>query len=146
MNTGFDGNAYLNTATIDSPTWVELDVARDVNTGASANKVDVSDRRSKFTMYVPGMLDLETSLTLTYIRGGVVEQLRDKFLAREWVDVCFLDGPVGTTDSQGFRFAAHVFSNDFDQPLTDGQTVNVTFAPTIPADEPTARPSWHTEA
>ncbi len=143
---GFDGKLYYNTGTDAAPTWVEITNARDVTTSASADNPEISDRGSKFKKYCAGMLDLETTVTLSYHNGDtVIAALRDKFLAREAVQIAVLDGPEGETGSEGFVYYAHVTGNDFEQPLNDGMTVSVTFVPArVVESNVVVEPEWRT--
>jgi len=130
--TGFDGNIYyaLTVAEPSAATWVELELSRDVNTTMSADEADVSDRRSSVKSKCPTMIEVETSTTLTYVNGDTtLTALRDAFLNRTQIQVAIMDGPVATSGSEGLVYPCHVFSNDFAQPLSDGQTISVTFKP-----------------
>ena len=147
---GLDAYAYYNSAATDaSPTWVEIDVARDVSTSSSADKAEVTDRRSKFKKYCPGTIDIETTITATYVQGNTaIDYLRAAYLARTPVQIAIVDGPLppasGNT-TEGFKYYAYVYSQDFDQPLTEGQTVSMTFAPcNSPSTDPGIEPSWYT--
>lgn len=146
--TGFDGSLYyaLTIATPATATWVELELSRDVSTSMSADKADVSDRRSKFKATCPAMIDVETTVTLTYVNGDTtLTALRDAFLARTAVQVAVMDGPIATIGSEGFVYACNVYSTDFAQPLNDGQTVSVTFS--LASTEVTgAGPQWYVVA
>ena len=130
--TGFDGKAYYNSGTNASPTWVEITYARDVNTTSSAEKLDNSDRASKYKKYCAGQLDVETTITLTYGRTAAtaVDALRDKYHLREAVQIAIMDGNIADTGTEGYKYYASVYSHDWDQPLSDGQTLTMTFAPT----------------
>lgn len=146
--TGFDGKAYYNSGTNASPTWVEIAFARDVNTTSSADKLDASDRSSKFKKYCSGQLEIETTITATYNRteagaAGAIEVLRDHYHNRTAVQVAIVDGPITTTGNEGYKFYANVFSNDWDQPLSDGQTVTMTFCPTYFVESSSViEPEW----
>lgn len=141
--TGFDGKIYYNTGTDATPTWVEITPVRDVSTSASAGQATVSDRRSKFEMTCPGLLSLETTVNATYVPGNTaLAALRTHFLNRTSVQIAVMDGPIATSGSEGFKYYAHVFSNDFEQPLSDGMTVSLTFRPTINESEPSVLPTW----
>ena len=145
--TGFDGYLYYNTGTDASPVFVEVDTVRDVNTAGATDKADVSDRRSKFKKSCPAMIDLETSVTATYVQGNVaMDAIRDQFLARTAVQFYILDGPAvpasGDT-SEGWAFYAAVYSNDFNQPLSDGQNVSFTLSPMDSVADP-VEPQWFT--
>jgi hypothetical protein len=143
MSVGFDGFIYYNSGSDAVPTWVEIDTARDVSTSASADKADNSDRRSKFKKSCAGMLDLETTVTATFVAGDTaLLGLRTHFLARTTVQIAVMDGPYATSGSEGFKYFASVYSNDFSQPLNDGQTISVTFSPSVNPDEPAVEPSW----
>ena len=142
--TGFDGWIGYNTGTDGTPTWVELEPVRDVSTSASAGKADVSDRRSKFKMSCPTLLDLETTVTCTWVPGDTaLTATRNQFLNRTSAQWAVMDGDPATTGSEGWKFFAHVYSTDFEQPLEDGQTVQFTLSPTIDTSEdPIVYPSW----
>lgn len=142
--TGFDGKLYFSED--DGSSWTEITLARDVSTTSSADKPEVSDRRSKFKKYCVGMIDLETTVTLTYEQGNAAwDTLRGHYLARTDVLLAVVDGalpPASGNTTEGFKYYANVYSHDFDQPLTDGQTVNLTFAPSTTT---TSEPTWYTE-
>ncbi len=134
--TGFDGKIYyaLTVAAPASATWVELELSRDVNTTMSADEADTSDRRSAVKSKCPTMIEVETSTTLTYVNGDTtLTALRDAFLARTQIQVAVMDGDIATSGSEGLVYPCHVYSNDFAQPLSDGQTVSVTFKPSATA-------------
>jgi hypothetical protein len=144
--TGFDGYLYYNTASVASPTWVLVDTVRDVNTTASTDKADVSDRRSKFKKSCPAMIDLETTVSATYVQGNTaLDAIRVQFLARTVVQYAIMDGPLAPASgdtSEGFKYYAAVYSNDFNQPLSDGQSVSFTLAPAEPTTDP-EEPTWY---
>tara|TARA_R100001463_G_scaffold2401_4_gene10149 strand:+ start:1080 stop:1529 length:450 start_codon:yes stop_codon:yes gene_type:complete len=147
-STGFDGKLYY-AATIAAPasaTWVELTLARDVSTSMSADKADISDRRSKFKQTCPAMIDVETTVTFTYVNSNAgLDALRDAFLARTPLQLAVMDGDISTSGSEGFVYACNVYSTDFAQPLNDGQTVSVTFS-LAPTSVSGAQPQWYTKA
>ncbi len=148
-NLGLDAKLYYDVdGTLAAATWIEVDVARDVTTSASANESETSDRRSNFVTTCPALLTLETSVTCTYENGNTqLEDLRNAFLNRTSVLVAVMDGDISVTGSQGFVYYAHVYSNDLSQPLTEGATVEMTFKPaTPPATDSTVNPQWYTVA
>lgn len=145
-NLGLDAKFYYDLdGTLASPTWVELDVARDVTTSASANESETSDRRTNFVTSCPALLTLETSVECTYENGNSqLEDLRNAFLNRTSVLIAVMDGDITVTGTQGFVYYAHVYSNDLAQPLTDSSTVSMTFKPaTPPATDSTVNPQWY---
>ena len=145
-NLGLDSKLYYDVdGTLALATWVELDLARDVNTSASAAEAEQSDRRTNFVMTCPALLSLETSATFTYENGDAnLTALRDAFINRTSILLAVVDGNIATSGTEGFVYYAHVYSNDFNQPLTEGATVEVTFKPTTPpSTDPTVYPQWY---
>jgi hypothetical protein len=145
LDAKFYYEAALEAGTLATASWVEVDLARDVSTSASADEADTSDRRSVFKTTCPSLLTLESSLQMTYENGDTkIKALRDQFLARKPILIAVMDGPIATTGSEGFVFWANIYSNDFAQPLTDGCTVDVTFRPAVPpTGDATTTPQWY---
>ncbi len=146
---GLDAKFYyeesLDLGSLTAAVWVEVDVARDVSTNASADEADTSDRRSVFKTTCPSLLTLESTMTMTYENGDTkIKDLRDQFLARKPVLIAVMDGDIATSGSEGFVFWANIYSNDFAQPLTDGCTVDVTFRPSVPpSQDNSTNPQWY---
>ena len=144
--TGFDGaigigaDSATNTA---FASYTALSSARDANATITADKAELSDRTSEFKNYVSAGLDVEITAELTLGKDDTqLATLRTACLGRTKVLVgLFMDGVAAS--SEGITFDAYVFSNDIAQPLADGQTVSVTFAP---AADGTNAPAWVTLA
>ena len=148
-NLGLDSKIYYDVdGTLATATWVELDLARDVNTSGSAAEAEQSDRRTNFVMTCPALLSLETSCTMTYENGDAnLTAIRDAFLNRTSILLAVMDGAIATVGTEGYVYYAHVYSNDFNQPLTEGATVEVTFKPTSPpSGDATVFPQWYVVA
>ncbi len=144
--TGFDGAIGIGTAAATNTalaSYTALDSARDANATITADKAELSDRTSEFKNYVSAGLDVEITAELTLGKDDTqLATLRTACLGRTKVLVgLFMDGVAAS--SQGITFDAYVFSNDIAQPLADGQTVSVTFAP---AADGTNVPAWVTLA
>ena len=130
--TGFDGALGLGTAGATATlaaSYTAVSGARDASATITSDKSETSDRSSAFKGYVAGGLDVEISVELTYDTNDTqLDDIRNACLNRTPVLVgLFTDGVA--VASEGISFDAHVFSNDIAQPLADGQTVSVTFAP-----------------
>ena len=147
---GLDAKFYydssLENGTLATATWIEVDVARDVSTSASADEAETSDRRSVFKTTCPSLLSLETSLTMTYENDDTkIAALRTQFLDRKPVLIAVMDSDISVTGAQGFVYWANVYSNDFTQPLTDGSTVECSFRPAVPpSTDASTTPQWYT--
>ncbi len=142
--TGFDGSLGVAGSEVAelsrslAASYTEVKTAKDVNVSVSADKADLSNRKSSFKMYASSMIDCEITATIAYDSSEtILDTIRTACLARTAVEVGIFDGGV-TSGSAGIAFTAYVFSSDIAQPLTDGQTYSVTFAPASTGNEP----SW----
>ena len=108
----------------------------------SAGKAETSDRTSSFKSYVASGLDCEITSTFTYNASEAIQStIRDACIGRTRLVVGVFDGDIAA-GSEGLAFDAYVFSNDIAQPLQEGQTYSVTFAPASEGSEP----AWTTLA
>ncbi len=144
--TGFEGSIGIRTARTDATlfaSFTALKGARDASVTISADKADTSDRTSAFKAFVSAGLDVEISAELTYdttVNDANLAAIRTACLDRTPILVGIFDNgidPLLTTS--GITFDAYVFSNDIAQPLAEGQTVSVTFAP---ASGQSNAPAW----
>ena len=123
---GFNGLLSWS-ATVDADpsgfTLAAIDTARDVNVTISVDKTEVTDRRSQFKRYCPSMIDVEVTSTLTY--NATSKDFIQKCLDRDVMTI----GVQHSTGSEGIYFTGQCFSSDLAQPLTDGMTISVSFAP-----------------
>lgn len=123
---GFNGLLSWS-ATVDADpsgvTLAAIDTARDVNVTISVDKTEVTDRRSQFKRYCPSMIDVEVTSTLTY--NATSKDFIQKCLDRDVMTI----GVQHSSGSEGIYFTGQCFSSDLAQPLTDGMTISVSFAP-----------------
>ena len=101
-----------------------LDNARDVNVTISVDKVDMSDRSSRFKRYCPAMLEVEVTAEVTY--NSTTKDFIQKCIDRDVMTIAVLDSASGS----GLYFTGQCFTSDLNTPLTDGMTINLAFAPT----------------
>lgn len=143
--TGFDGTLAIGTAGVDATliaSFTELLGARDASVTINADKADTSDRSSAFKGFVSAGLDIEITAELTYDANDTeLANIRNACLARTPILVGLFTDKL-LSGPEGIAFDAYVFSNDIAQPLAEGQTVSVSFAP---ASAGTA-PDWVTLA
>jgi hypothetical protein len=132
--TGFDGSMGIGALDADTSllaTFTDVPNARDLNVTINADKSEVSDRSSAFKNYVAGGQDCEISTTLTYDSNDLTQStIRDACIGRTRLTVGVFDEKLDALVAiEGIAFDAYVFSTDIAQPLADGQTYSVTFAP-----------------
>ncbi len=104
-------------------TFVELTNAKDVNVKFNVDKVDQSDRSSRYKLYCPSMIELEITATLRYTDATKV--FIDYVLERNTGTVQFLD----RTGGEGWYFHCQVATGSLSMPLTDGMNIEVSFCP-----------------
>ena len=123
---GFNGLLQWS-ATVDADpsgvTLADIDTARDVNVSIQVDKTEVTDRRSQFKRYCPSMIDVEVTATLTY--NATSKEFVQKCLDRDVMTI----GVKHSATSEGIYFTGQCFQSDLAQPLTDGMTISVSFAP-----------------
>ena len=101
-----------------------IDNARDVNVTISVDKVDMSDRASRFKTYCPAMLEVEVTAEVTY--NATTKAFIQKCIDRDVMTIAVLDSASGS----GLYFTGQCFTSDLNAPPTDGMTINLAFAPT----------------
>lgn len=148
-NLGRDARLYRNTGTVTVPVWTEVKEARDISLNMAADKVDQSDRSTRFKLYDAGGIDVSISATLTYRSGNAnCEAIRDLLLNNCAEQMLLISGPVATAGSEGLKAGFKVFSNNLQYPLADGMTVEIELAPSY-YESPAApgvqiAPEWFT--
>ena len=100
-----------------------LDNARDTNVTISVDKVDMSDRSTRFKTYCPAMLEVEVTTEVTY--NATTKAFIQKCIDRDVMTIAVLDSVAG----EGLYFTGQCFTSDLNVPLTDGMTINLSFAP-----------------
>lgn len=135
---GFDGvlqwSATLNADPSAAAGLATLSGCRDVNATISVNAAEVTDRDSRFKRYCPNMIDVEASATVTY--NASTNDFVQKCIDRDVMTIAVLHSSGG----EGLYFTGQCFSADFAQPLEDGMTLNLTFAPVY--DSVGGAPTW----
>jgi len=136
--TGFDGvlqwTANTNADPSAATTFVEVTEARDVNVTISVDKTEVTDRSSRFKRYCPSMIEVEISATLTY--NSTSKAFIDACLDRDVITVAALHASGG----EGIYMTAQCVKADYAAPLSDGQTLDVSFCPV--KDSAGGAPVW----
>jgi len=135
---GFDGllqwSATLNADPSAATGLADIAGCRDVNATISVNAAEVTDRDSRFKRYCPSMIDCEVSATVTY--NASTKVFVQKCIDRDVMTIACLHSSGG----EGLYFTGQCFTADFSQPLEDGMTLSLTFAPVY--DSVGGEPTW----
>jgi hypothetical protein len=130
--TGFDGSmgiAALDATLTSFAAFTLVPNSRDINVTIGSDKSEISDRSSAFKNYVAAGMDCEITTTLTYDSNDTTQStIRAACIGRTRLAVGVFDRAMAVS-AEGITFDAYVFSTDIAQPLSDGQTYSVTFAP-----------------
>ncbi len=142
LTTGYDGvlGFVADPAPSGDPslaTFVTLTNAQEVNANFSVDKVEQSDRSSRYKLYCPGMQELEITATVRYT--AATKAFIEYVLDRNSGTVQFLD----KTGGEGWYFHCQVFSSDLAVPLTDGMKISLSFCPIRTVDFVSSeQPKW----
>ena len=103
--------------------FVVITNAKDVNVKFNVDKVDQSDRSSRYKLYCPSMIELEVTATVRYT--DATKTFIDSVLNRDTGTVQVLDRAGG----EGWYFHCQVSASNFSLPLADGMSIDLTFCP-----------------
>lgn len=103
---GLDAKLYYNAGTTDTPTWTEVERARDVAiSDFGVNQVEANSRESKWEAYVNGLIKL--GMTFTYLHSRGTDTVRDALLGmvtgRTAKEFAVMDGDITLDGAQGVR-------------------------------------------
>tara|TARA_R110002020_G_scaffold368536_5_gene580365 strand:- start:3633 stop:4076 length:444 start_codon:yes stop_codon:yes gene_type:complete len=132
LTTGYDGVLSFVSGTISgaptSASLVEITHARDTDLKINVDKVEISDRSSRYKLYCPSMIELEITTTVSYT--AATKPFIDRVLDRNEGTVALLD----KTGGEGIYFHCQVFSSDYSASLTSDQNISLSFCPTRSVD------------
>lgn len=144
---GLDCKLYRNTGTYASPVWNEISNVADVTVQLSKGEAETSTRASAWKTRKGTLKDASIDFQLKYVPGDTdFAALLASYTGNTSVELLALDGPIGTTGSQGLRAVCEVFNFQQGQPLEGAVTFDVSAKPTPSFDVGGAAivPTWFT--
>lgn len=124
---GFESALYVNTGTYGSPTWTEIDLARDVTSLGDVSKIDATTRRTARNRYfanVGGLREIGWTVPTLLPAAGETNDAYAALLAAfedgTAVDILHVEG--GEIDTDGLnatRAVCGVFGGAKSEPLND---------------------------
>src|SRR5262245_8182102 len=134
---GLDMFAYVNTATFASPTWLLIDVCRDVTVDMSKGEADLSLRGSTWRRRRGTLKEGSISMELLYAPGNPsYDKIADAFLAGTILDIALSDGTLPAGPANYFRADVEVFGFTRNEPLEDAVTISSTMNIAASVNEP----------
>ncbi len=130
VKTGANAKAYRNTAVgaskYGTPTWTDLDHARDAAPNQAWDFADASIRATKVKLSHPTQKNMECQIVMRCddVDAGYLA-MKGAAEAGTALDLLILDGPLTTEGSRGFR--AFFYVSESGQPQGIGDTLYSTF-------------------
>lgn len=137
---GFESKLYRNTATYESPTWVEVDNIRDNSLTLEAGEADLTTRANGgWEAVVAALRKGAVEFEMVWDKGDAnFQAFRTAFFARGGgaIDVMILDGDRETADVEGLRATMCVLKFTRNEELAEGVKASVSMKPTYSAHKP----------
>lgn len=131
---------YVNSATYATPTWVEIDIARDVNISLGKGENEANARDVDWEQFLPGLKTMEVTFDVRSEPTHTAwTTLRDAFIDDTELDIAVMDGDIATSGSKGYRAPMQCFGFQEAQPLEGTQTNSVTLKPMPSSDHAPAK-------
>jgi predicted secreted protein len=126
---GNEGRLYANTGTLLSPTWLEIETARDVDFNLSAGDVDDTSRKARgWRSRLAGLKEWGADFEMIYDTTSTAwELVRAAYFTSTAVEILALDGDINTDGCEGVRGTVYVTEFTKAEPLEDVQANSVTF-------------------
>jgi len=135
---GMDAKLYRNTGTYETPTWVEITNAKDVNLNLEKGEADVTTRANQGWRATVGTLkdgSVEFEMVWDTDDAGFTA-IQEAYFDGTPLEVAVMDGDIATSGSQGLRATMAVTNFSRNEPLEEAITVSVTLKPTYADNAP----------
>jgi hypothetical protein len=141
VTVGWASKLYYNSAAYDTPTWVEIPIARDVKVTMTADEADVTTRGALgWKQMIQGLRELSFEFQIVHDpEDEVWEYLRSAFWSNTPIDLWAADQVYSDADAQGPRGVCAVFGFDKNEALSEGVVHDLVAKNTYSEDPPT----WH---
>lgn len=131
---GFECDLYYNSAAQgQAASWVNIKNAKDVSVPDSVEALDASARYSGAKKYIAGMFDGSIEFGYQYIRGtdAVFDELQDRYLNREPIEVAAADGDITVNGTVYSRDWYVITKFERTEDLGGTRVYSITLQPTV---------------
>ena len=132
--TGREWKVYYNTGTYSTPTWTQIAERKDIDIQMSKERIESRRDGAEWVEMLKGFKVGTFSFPVQYRNANTnFVALKDDFFAddSDYFDLLILDGPQGTSGSQGIRAIVALFEMPINASLgTDESVASLTFEPT----------------
>lgn len=134
---------YRNTGTYVAPVWDIIPNIKDLTLQLDKDETDVTTRASGgFKEMVDGLIDASIQFQMLWDTADTdFTSIRTAFFAKTAIEFLVLDGPSGTSGSQGLRATCMIKSFTRNENLGEALMVDITIRPVKNAN---AAPAWFT--
>ena len=136
---GIAHRLYRNTTTGGgAPTWVEVQIAKDIKVTADKEKVEITNRgHGEINRYAGGGVDLGLTFDISNLPAdaGFIA-LQTSFTAKTAIELAAVDGDITVAGTQGVRMVVEVFKFERTAGLKGEAKWDVEAAPTDSATAP----------
>lgn len=108
---GIAHRLYYNTAQPDTPTWVQITIAKDIKVTADKEKVEITNRgHGETNRYAGGGVDIGFTFDVSNkpADAGFVALLAS-FTGKTSIELAAVDGDITVAGTQGVRAVCEVF-------------------------------------
>lgn len=122
---------YYNSGTDASPTWVEIEKAKDVSFPLDIGESDASARDCEFKLSEAALIGIELTFGYQYTSGAdtVYDALMAMAFGRTAKQFAIADGVIATVGTRYLSFFGKVFGVGNDEPLEGNKTAEFTVKP-----------------
>lgn len=135
---GIAQRLYRNTATPETPTWVEIKIAKDIKVTADKEKVEVTNRgHGETNRYAGGGVDIGFTFDVSNkpADAGFIALLAS-FTEKTSIELAAVDGDITVVGTQGVRAVCEVFKFEKTAGLKGEAKWDVEAAPTDSDEAP----------
>ena len=137
---------YYNSGTYASPTWVEIEKAKDVELNLEAGEADATDRGSGgWREFLAALKDASIEFEINHDSSdaGYVALRTAFFASTNAIEILALEGDVAVAGNEGLRATCAVFGFSRSEPLDSTVSESLSLKPTPNDDSP---PEWYTSS
>lgn len=138
VQVGYAHKLYYNSASYDTPTWVEIPLAKDVKIVLAADEADVSTRGGGgWKAFKQGLKEMSFEFAaLRDTTSAVWGVLQARFFSGADIDLWATDVAYTEVEAQGPRAVCNLFKFDENESLSEGVANDVVAKPTYSDDPP----------
>lgn len=146
---GLDCQIAYNTGTHASPTLVNITKVIDLEVSLGSNQATFASRESNWEMNRTALKTLAVSFGYEFEAGAdtVYDFLFTAYDTRTTDEYFIMDGPTGTSGSEGIRAYCMIAEFSWNQPLQDASVISVGLSlARFEESSVLIEPDWHTIA